>query len=109
MYLSFPNPEKIKNVKVNRIKDERIIESFEIKPNSPSIWIDRDFYTHDTYEFIIDGEKPFVLTDVKTRLNFHCPMLFGECDIVCGIDKGKMNGEPYDRVDGIFLQKEGYK
>lgn len=109
MYLSFPDLETKKHVKINRKKDGKVIDTFTLEIKEAMLYTDKKIYTHDTYEFIIDGEKPFVLTDVKTKLNMHCPMLFGECRISCGIDRGKMNGKEYDRIDGIFLQKEGYK
>jgi len=108
--LSFPNVEKIKKIKINRIKDGTVIETFEAYPEHSFVSIDKDFYTHDTYEFIIDGEKPFILNNVKTKLNFHCPMFLGECKVDCGIKEGKMNGKLFGPTDGgIRLQKEGYK
>lgn len=109
IYLSFPNPKTIKNLRINRIRNGKNIETFDLKPSGASIFVEKNIYTHDSYQFIVDDGKPFLLTDVKTKFNIHCPMLFGKCRKSCGIDTGKMNGEAYDRIDGIFLQKEGYK
>lgn len=106
--LSFPNVEKIKKIKINRERDGRILESIEMPLRDPFIWVNKDFYTHDTYEFIIDGEKPFVLSNVKTKLQTHCT--WQGCAYPCAIVEAKINGKPFvGNGSGVRLQKEGYK
>ena len=106
--LSFPNSKKIKNIKINRKKNGKIIESFAVQPNDNGIWIKNDFYIHDTYEFIIDGEKPFILTAVKTSLQTHCT--WQGCKYPCEIDEAYLNGKQATIINnGIEIRKEGYE
>lgn len=106
--LLFPNEEKIKKISITRIQAGKVLESIEIPLKDPYIWLHKDFYTHDTCTFIIDGEKPFVLSNVKTKLQTHCT--WQGCDYPCAIISAKINGKPFvGNGNGIRLQKEGYK
>lgn len=105
VHLVFPENEKTKKVKINRIRDEKIVESFEVKHHES---INRPFYAHDTYEFLVKGEEPFILTNMKTRLNPRCHH-YG-CKPICEIEYAKMNGKDFGPSDeGISLQKNGFK
>ena len=106
--LSFPNVNNITKVQVNRIKKGVIVESFDASLNGYTTWVKKDFYTHDTYEFIIDGEKPFVLSNVKTKLQTHCT--WQGCNYPCEIIDATINRKRSRIVSGgIELQKEGYE
>jgi len=66
--------KEVENIRVNIILDGKIIDSlyvhadqkqYDSSRRSYSIWLYKKIYLKDTYEFIISGQKPFVLSDMK--------------------------------------------
>ncbi|MFH0708770.1 MAG: hypothetical protein V2A75_01050 [Pseudomonadota bacterium] len=109
IYLSFPFEDDIKRIKINHSKNGIIIDSFDVYPKNNFISINKSFYTHDSYEFIIDGQKSYILNDVNTSLETHCT--WQGCEYPCIIKDYKINGaNPFSGGGGgIVLKKKGYK
>ena len=66
--------EEVENIAVHRIHNGFVIDSFYVHADKNSFdslrsrytaSIDKPIYTKDTYQFIIPGQKPFVLSNMK--------------------------------------------
>ncbi|XZF14445.1 hypothetical protein ACTHGU_21895 [Chitinophagaceae bacterium MMS25-I14] len=106
--------EQVKTVLVYHIRNQMIIDSFYVHPdirNYDSLrdryWVsvDQAIYVKDTYQFVIPGQKPFLLSGMKMVMWPQWTMMsegYG-----CRMKGYSVNGEKYEDGGPDFIKK-GY-
>ena len=107
---------EIENVKVNQIHGGKIIDSFYVQPNKNTFdsirtryWASSTklFYIKDTYQFIIKGNPPFILSDMKMIMWSQFTM-FSE-GYGCVMGDYKINGVRFSYDANPDFIKNGFK
>jgi len=108
--------EEVKNIAVHRIHNSSVVDSFYVHADKNSFdslrtrytaSIDKPIYIKDTYQFIIPGQKPFVLSDMKMIMWAQFTM-FSE-GYGCVMGDYKIDGERFEHNANPDFTKRGFE
>ena len=107
--------DEIKNVMVKQIHNGQTVDSFYVQPDKKIddslrtrylAYINKPLYIKDTFLFIIQGQEPFILSDMKMIMRAQFTM-FSE-GYGCEMGDYKINGVRFEDCNPDFMKK-GFK
>jgi hypothetical protein len=110
------NYTEVGNIAVHRIHDGQVIDSFYVHADRNSfdsirtrysVTVDKPIYIKDSYYFIMPGQKPFVLSDMKMIMQAQFPKFSNGYGCVMG--DYKIDGARFQKNANPDFVKRGFK